>query len=77
MKGLSDQELKAVKTLTGAETARMVYRAMAAGATAMRLAEQMGVTRQRVHQLRDKGFVIIEEEHAATTALKGLYGGGK
>ena len=76
MKGLSEQELKAVRTLKGAEIARMVYIAVESGSRQARLAEVMGVSRQRVNTLYAKGAGLIAEEKAATEGLMALYGGG-
>lgn len=47
----------------GEERARMVVWALKAGATAQRLADAMGVTRQRVYQMRDQGQRLLAEGH--------------
>ena len=77
MKGLSAKEEKALKTLNAAQIARVVFHAIEAGAHAPTLARQMGVTRQRVQQLKADGKELVEGERAATATMQGFYSHGR
>ena len=52
--------LAQAQDLASRQRAQMVALAMRAGCAAPRLAEEMGVTRARVHQLRDWGEEMLE-----------------